>query len=341
MRTMADERRAPISVGDALRAVARLRPGDAETLEAIDGMLGLHRAAMPSPVIGGAVSGGATSSAQNPQEKESSARDPGKQDALASQRTTAPGARTSSTYTGKVPIEPPSWASLVSPLDLAAGGDASLPPPPLFAPGHARAILSAALSTLVDGTDVDVDRVTATLSRGQRLGAIPYKPVPSLRRGAQLLVDRGPALDPLREDRLQLIADLERLFGRGHLEAFAFAGVPSAREERRRSVRAEGSGIRAPWRAPGPGVPVLVLSDFCLAASTDEGHPAELFEWIEFARDVRDAGCSLVGLVPYPPARWPSALSRCMAFIHFSERTTARDVMRGLRDARPARGGRP
>jgi hypothetical protein len=49
---------------------------------------------------------------------------------------------------------------------------------------------------------------------------------------------------------------------------------------------------------------------------------------------VRAAGCHPVGLVPYAPSRWPPALTRLLTFVHWSERTTARQVMRALRETR-------
>ena len=45
------------------------------------------------------------------------------------------------------------------------------------------------------------------------------------------------------------------------------------------------------------------------------------------------AVCPLVALAPIGP-KWPPALARRISFVHWSERTTARQIGRALRDAR-------
>jgi hypothetical protein len=88
-------------------------------------------------------------------------------------------------------------------------------------------------------------------------------------------------------------------------------------------------------------VPVLVISDVTMAPSLEDD-AATLDEWMQFAVDVRAAMCRLVALTPYPPDRWPPALARWISFVPWTENTTARQVMRALREARTPeeRGGR-
>jgi hypothetical protein len=159
--------------------------------------------------------------------------------------------------------------------------------------------------------------------------------VPTLRRGAQVLVDRAEPLDPLRDDIRQVLGDIQRLFGRGHIDVQYFARCPSARNANRRGVSTTPRSRPVAWRAPGRGVPILLVSDFTISTVVDdETDFATIEEWQEFARDVLAAGCYPVGLVPYSPSRWPPALARFITFVHWSERTTARQVMRALRETR-------
>jgi len=329
------DRSLPISLGDTLRVEADLQPADAETWEAIEKLLGYERPAASharakvgpwkpnEPTAVDTTPTGVTPG-KTPDAKPDAARPP-----------VLRGAKTASQFLRRITFDSPTWASSATTFQPAAGADASLPPPPLFSATHARAILGAMFATFHDGPEVDVDRATSVLANGRRLTAIPFVPVPTLRRGAQLLVDRAAALDPLRDDVRQVIADAERLFGRGHIEVLYFAHCPSARDGQRRGVSRAPRERPERWRSPGRGVPVLIVSDFTLAPRTDdEVDYATVGEWEEFVRDVLSADCHPVGLVPYPPSRWPPALGRLLTFVHWSERTTARQSMRALRETR-------
>jgi hypothetical protein len=326
----------PISLGDRLRVEEALRPGDAATRDLIDRLLGSDPPSATSAAASlgpwkpsASVSTSAPMSPLEPQTVEPIKKsDPLK----------LPGIETTSTPLGRVALPTPEWNATVSAIDTAAGGEASLPPPPIFSVSHSRALLSGVLSTLHDGSEIDTARASAQLTRNLHLTSIPYRPVPSLRRGAQVLVDLSAAMAPFRDDVEQVLADLVRLFGRGHLEVLYFKGSPS--NGPRRGVWAQDSGGRRPWRSPGRGVPVLVISDVAMSLSLNDDLPA-VDEWVQFAHDVRAAMCRLVALVPYPPDRWLVALTRLVAFVPWTEQTTARMVMRALREARTIdeRGG--
>jgi len=88
-------------------------------------------------------------------------------------------------------------------------------------------------------------------------------------------------------------------------------------------------------------VPVLVLSDFALTTASDDADGATTAEWLAFAADVRAAHGHPVALAAQAPSRWPAVLTRAMTFVHWSERTTARQVMRALRESRHLGARRP
>ena len=331
-----------VSLADALLVEARLRPRDEATREAIAELLGYEtRGESPTRVT-----------SVGPWKPNEPAPEEGKVVPVAPAAPSSPaeplprhpppilsGARTSSQFIGRITFPRPHWAAANMPFNPARGADFSLLPPPLFAPSHVRGILSAMFATFHDGPEIDVDRAAAQIGEGRRLERIPYVPVPTLRRGAQVLIDRAETMNPLRDDISQLLGDLVRLFGHGHLEVLYFAHCPSARNPRHRGVSATPASRPFAWRPPGRGVPVLIVSDFTLCpASRDEVDYASGDEWQEFIGDVLAANCHPVGLVPYAPGRWPPALAAMLTFVHWSERTTARQVMRALRETRRGMG---
>lgn len=329
------DRSLPISLGDALRVEADLHPADVATWEAVEKLLGYERLAAPHAR---ASVGPWKPNEPAPVDTTPKAATGPKQTETKPDATRPPvlrGAKTASQFVGRIEFKSPPWVSAATTLQPAAGTDASLPPPALFSESHARAILSAMFATFHDGPEVDVDHAASVLANGRRLDAIPFVQVATLRRGAQLLVDRAAALDPLRHDVRQVLTDVERLFGRGHIEVLYFAHCPSLRDAQRRGVSTTPRERPEPWRSPGRGVPVLIVSDFTLATRTDDDVAyATVGEWEEFVRDVLAAGCHPVGLVPFPPSRWPATLGRLLTFVHWSERTTARQLLRALRETR-------
>ena len=77
------------------------------------------------------------------------------------------------------------------------------------------------------------------------------------------------------------------------------------------------------------GSTVIVATDLVGAA---------VEEWVDFAERVTHAGCPLVALVPYQPARCPPELAARMRIVHWDRSTSAARAARAVRDRpRPAR----
>jgi hypothetical protein len=231
--------------------------------------------------------------------------------------------------------EAPATPELQRPVWLAKGdalGPASMavpppPPPPLFGPPRGRAILTATLATTVEEGDVDIDRVVRTLSERRPLGSLPRRPVPTLRRGVQLLLDIAAGMDPFRPDQTTLRDGLDDVLSDDRLEVLSFAGCPS---------RGVGPGARhswRPWEPPPPGTPILAVTDVGIGGDPFDEDRASVGEWLEFAHRVRGDGYVLLALVPYEARRWPAVLTRAMTLLHWSERTTIGEVRRALRRA--------
>jgi hypothetical protein len=319
----------PISLGDRFRVESDLRPGDQATRDVIDRLLGRDQPSAAKPATSMGPWKPAASSSATPAPAPVTEQPVPDEAGRPSGALRLPGIETAGGFVGRVAWTTPAWTANVSAIE-AGGGESSLPPPPIFSVRHARALLSGVLSTLHDGSEIDTVRASAQMTRHLHLQSIPYRPVPSLRRGAQLLVDQSRSMAPFRADIEQVLTDLERLLGRGHLEVLHFKSAPS--NGPRRGVWAKDAGGRRPWRSPGRGVPVLVISDVTMSPPLDDD-AATADEWTQFAYDVRAAMCRLVALVPYPPDRWPAALTRLIAFVPWTESTTARQVMRALREA--------
>jgi len=241
---------------------------------------------------------------------------------------------------GRVTFNPPEWATLGGdPFLPLVGGTSSLAPPPLFQPIQARVILSAALATIHDGTEVDAERATAAVAEGRRMERIPFRRIATLRRGAQVLVDRSPAMDPLRHDIEHVLSELRRILGPGRLQILDFLHCPGPSSAPLRGVWADGRD-RQLWKPPGRGVPVLVISDVTMAPPIGGRESATASEWLAFFTELHAAQCHGVALVPFSPGRWPPLLSRAATFLHWSERTTARQILQALRESRARLRGR-
>jgi hypothetical protein len=195
-------------------------------------------------------------------------------------------------------------------------------PPPLIRKRVRRAIFSSALAARTSDGGPDVKRILDRFLACQPLTELPRVAERTLRYGLQVLVDGWIGMAPYAADQQSVLKAIQEIFGTNHLEQLHFAGCPS---------RDVGPGPRKdwrPWKPPPPRTPVLVLSDLGIGGPILDPDRSDPAEWLSFARDVRDAGCSLIALVPYEPRRWPRELTRSMTLIHWSERLTVGAIHR-------------
>ena len=199
---------------------------------------------------------------------------------------------------------------------------------PLFDRLRRRGILSSALATHVKEGELDLQGIVATVSSGQPLEYLPRLPVPTLRRGVQLLLDVGQGMDPFAEDQRGLVRALDDVLADDRLEVLLFAGCPA------RGVRGESESRYRAWHPPPRGVPLLAVTDLGIGGPMLDRDRPTTAEWLAFTYRVREAGYDIVAFVPYEATRWPQRLLSTMKLIHWSERTTVGAVRRALRDAR-------
>lgn len=187
---------------------------------------------------------------------------------------------------------------------------------PLVAPPRGRAFAIGLAAVDVPGP-IDVRRLVEAVARRRLRRQPPRITRRSMRRGVQLLVDRGPALDPLRDDIARLIGWLVDVASDSGLQRLGFDGDP-------RFVVGAGGGrdpdelVEHRLLLPPSGGAVVVVCDLGIARPRSGRHAPPAI-WRAHERLVRDGGCRPVYLVPYPPDRWPSELARRLAIVHWCE----------------------
>jgi hypothetical protein len=192
-------------------------------------------------------------------------------------------------------------------------------PAPLFRPQWTRAILSASLSARRPIGAPDLARAVEVIARGQALLAVPRRPALTLARGVQALIDIGDNMQPFWQDRAVLRRDLKRIVGDGGLEILECIGSP---RKTRRDDRFEGRDYEARF-PPQLDACVLIVSDFGIGSGSGVARGASPYSWAMLARRLARRGHRVVGFVPYPPARWPSFLSRAVDLVSWDRATTA------------------
>jgi hypothetical protein len=179
---------------------------------------------------------------------------------------------------------------------------------------------------------MDLARVIDRLSRAEAVTEVPRQPVPTLARGAQLLIDQSETLQPFALDQVVLRSTLVSVAGRDRTSVLYFEGSP---------LWGAGTGIREDWldyQAPAPGTPVVVLTDLGIARAPGVAGLAGTSDWKEFAAVLARKRCPLLALVPYPASRWPTGLAKRMTIIQWDRATTTTVVRhligKGLRISR-------
>jgi hypothetical protein len=213
----------------------------------------------------------------------------------------------------------PRTASPLTVEPLAADSGEGPPPPleTLFVPRWTRAILTVALSGSVEEGPVDVDQLVGIIARRHAVSRLPRLPLLTARCGAQLLLDRSPAMTPFLRDQRWLEGRISRIIGTDRVETRQFSACP---------LRGSGQGPvtewERPYHPPPPGTPVVALTDLGIGRPPGWDDWASVDEWMTFAAIARRARCRLVAFVPYRPLRWPAQLTRMMTVIHWDRTTT-------------------
>lgn len=303
--------------GDLVRAVAAMGRSDPETLGAVSDLLGVCAGPHREPV--------------RPSEAPVTDPPPPLSPCLPESGRAAPEAPAfrapALTVAAPITDEGP---QLLTPLVRAGRPPAgwtmpSLPtasrtgtPPlrqPLLAPRSASAIVQAAVCRREPDGDVDIPRAVARLAKGLPLHTLPRRPTPTLRFGVQVLVDRGPGLQPFYRDQDELVARIRNTVGRDTTEVLYFENSP---------LDGAGPADRWEWHAytpPAPGTRVLVLTDLSLGGPTQHRQGGRA-EWERFFGRLTHAGSAPVVFLPYPRHRWPAWAADRVRLVPWDRRTT-------------------
>jgi hypothetical protein len=309
-------RRALVSHADLVTAVAELAPADPERAREIAVLLGLRsppaRVAMP-PVPTAPPPEPAADTLTPP---------PATERPVAEHRASAgvvPSQLIPLAADGPATADE-GWLLAMEPLDQRSPEQTYevLAVEPLFEPRWTVGIIFAALATDVAGRP-DLTRAVDVMASGSALGRMPSFPRPSLRRGAQVLVDLGAGMEPFRRDQESFVAVLRRALGDERVEVLHFADCPS------RDVGVPGAAEWAAYRAPQSGIPVVLLTDLGLGSAATEARPTE---WRAFLDGIRAEGSPCIAFVPYPPERVPRLLRTAALVVRWDRPTTAGWVRR-------------
>jgi hypothetical protein len=204
-------------------------------------------------------------------------------------------------------------------------GEASLAPPPLtplLTPQWTRAVTSTLARTWVDSGEFDVAKLVDVVTGLRPISRVPRRPLPTVRRGVQLLVDVGEAMMPFWRDQELMAATARRVIGDDLVTELRFVGSPLA------GCWSLRSGVPGPYHPPASGTPVLLLTALNIQRPPTVRDRASDDEWLAFVSMVRHAGCAVTALVPYTKDRWPRALERVLPMICWDRSSDVRSVLR-------------
>ncbi|MER6285196.1 hypothetical protein [Streptomyces sviceus] len=249
--------------------------------------------------------------------------------------------------------EPPLWHEL-APSDPLEDGTAELlgraeafelpwptappRPAPPWDPRTERAVFLAVASTHTTGRAVDHPRLVELVVRGLAGGRVarprvPYRQRSTTRAGALLLLDRGESMRPFRHDQEWITRLAARILPPRGLRVLDLRIAQGVSDDRGRSWQ--------PHPVPPPGQPVLLLSDLGLLQPPLPGrHHSSPTSWLPYLRRLREAGCSVVCLTPYPAEEYPAAVRQTVALVPLDRRVSVRLAQTTARRD-PRRGGQP
>jgi type VI secretion system protein ImpC len=184
---------------------------------------------------------------------------------------------------------------------------------PLFDPRWQRAILTRIASITLPLGVVDMEDVINRIARGEPMQAVPRRPIATVARGLQLLVDQRSSLEPFRADVSELVRGVVRVVGTGGVAVRTFRGLPDW---------SCSDGLEAAnYALPAPGVPVMIVTDLGLVPQQRHDIRATVAEWRWFLARLRRARHRCVVVVPRSEAEIPRTLQGVAQVVPWSRRT--------------------
>ena len=307
----------PIGAGDFIRTVKRLQPQDEAALDAIAVALGFD---LPVSVRS-AVSVGEQI---DPERGVKTSRTVERERGPAIHHNTALGMRER-----RFELVPQKEKATAAPMRIlapqssaplpASGSEEvvpALPWQPLLKTQWSRAIVSTMARIRTPAGPPQVETLVERAAERKPMFSVPAT-VLETASGADVLVDVGDSMTVFSRDQQQMLELMRRVLGDGCVSAYRFIGSPL------RGVIDDINFERKQYRPPPGGWPIVLLTDLGIGAGASA---ATTQEWRRFAKVVRSAGCHLLALVPYPPARWPPGLLLTMDILQWDRRTSVRTI---------------
>ncbi|MBV2096113.1 MAG: hypothetical protein KUF80_14580 [Candidatus Thiodiazotropha sp. (ex Codakia orbicularis)] len=322
---MSHEGRNAISLGDLAIAVKRLPTRDMAHLAKIAGCLGFGLEAVEPPKS----HKGARGKEQSPEQEALKEPSPAKPQVKPAPKK--PRIQVS------LPKPPPPVDGYVSQLKPLPRNEVTLPikidqaaplkldvdaamqsnREPVFGKREERAILSTAVAVQTAAGHVDLERVIDRLIEQKLVDRLPRRPLPTLKYGVQLLLDRSESMLPYAQDLETLETNLKKLTGSSRFSSGSFKGTPLATPRYGK--------LRNPLKITR-NVPILLVTDFGISApllSRDRVGPGG---WLTFAKLAEKKNCPVVALIPHKPRYWPDLARANYLCIHWDRATNAGDL---------------
>lgn len=306
-----------IGLGDLVRAVRALGLTTDAEVDSVAAVLGFARQATASeqrelpPLL--------------PAKPSREAKDGRQEETLIERYVTKAPERLTPVRTEPSNAAAPSWLTEVEAFPAETQAHFQFVPEhtPLLPKHQTRAIFSAALSVRIEEGEIDIEVLVDSRARREPIERLPRRPVASLRRGVQVLLDRREAMMPFFSDQNYLIEDMKAVIGRDRMTILQFLDqpewvIPWGGDE----------DIEQRYSPPlAPGTPIFLISDLGIGVVPLVPDPIDNKTWLSLAARARQARCPLAALVPYPANRWPADLSHSIPLLEW-DRTTRPGVVR-------------
>lgn len=208
---------------------------------------------------------------------------------------------------------------------LAADRNLAVEPEPLLEPVWSRRVVGELLAIDAPLGDLDIRSLVRTIAALRPLRRLPRKLRPTLRLGAQVLLDRHASLMVFFSDQSALRLELEGFGGRERTAVLRCDGFPPTEV-----APLVGTDWR-PYTPPPAGTPVLVVGDLGMARGRFPLDPATEAAWDAFLAPLTAAGSRVSALVPCPPGHYPAFVRERVHLLLWDRKTQPSDARRARR----------
>lgn len=309
------------TLGDLVRGLAALSPGDDATRECIAQMISVSPP-RPAPVSGDR----AQTKPKDARADEKPSRSPPVDSLLPSEAelSSEPVACRLQLREQLPPPKLPAWWDKVDVMPPADWGAAKAPVPSLLHPSRQRALIGELCATRCESDEIDLERLSDQLAACRVVERIPFRQRKTLRHGVIVLFDHVLGMAPYRKDLNQVERLVRSILPDDQIQIGRFQGVPG-RNQLLDDVRWVGGK-----RHGSAERPLLILSDLSMGGPLEDEGRVAVYEWDEYLRRAVGGLRPLRILVPRSRARWPVPFRRHRMLFEWSRRLTLSEIRRHI-----------